>query len=284
MIHYTEVTFIIEPHVEAIAEALMADLEGIGYDGFTYTDTGFLAYISKENFKPEAIAKLEMLKFFANQYRITYNWKYLQDRDWNKTWEQSFTPIVVDNKIAVRAGFHAPIPGIIYDIIIDPKMSFGTGHHATTVLMLRSILEQASSFKGKQVLDMGCGTGILGIMAAKVGARQVLGIDIDQWAYNNAMQNIRTNHKRNINIKIGNVSRLQEEEPFDIILANINRNILLNDMPCYVEHLNPQGMLIMSGFYEQDMPMIREKAEALGLRFEKYYEEKQWVAVIFYKN
>lgn len=284
MTHYTEVNFTIEPHVEAIAEALMSALEGIGYDGFAYSDTGFLAYIPTKQFDPEAIAKLELLEFFSDRYRITYNWKGLKDQDWNKTWEKSFTPIIVDCRIVVRAGFHDRIPGMKYDIVIDPKMSFGTGHHATTVLMLRAILQHASSFKDQRVLDMGCGTGILGIMASKAGAREVVGIDIDQWAYNNAMQNIRTNHRKCMRIKIGDASRLQQEVPFDIILANINRNILLNDMPRYVECLNPEGLLILSGFYEQDLPMIREKAESLGLRYHKYYEEKQWVAVMFYKN
>ena len=163
-------------------------------------------------------------------------------------------------------------------------MSFGTGHHSTTALMLRTILDYKEKIQGKRVLDMGCGTGILSIMAAKVGAREVTGIDIDEWAFNNAMENIGNNHLDNICIKIGDAGLLKAEAGFDIILANINRNILLNDMAHYAGKLLPDGYLIMSGFYEKDLPMIREKAESLGLLYKNYREEKQWVAASFYKN
>lgn len=282
--NYTEVSFTIEPFEEAIVDALIGELGNIGYDGFSYTDQGFMAYIPCKEFNQEAIAGLQLLQYFSERYRITTSIQEIKDQDWNKVWEENFTPILVDNRILVRAGFHEPIPGIEYEIIIEPKMSFGTGHHSTTALMLRTILESARSMKDKRVLDMGCGTGILSIMAAKVGAREITGIDIDEWAYNNAMENIRNNSLSNITIRIGDASLLQDEQPFDVVLANINRNILLNDMEHYTAKLNPQGHLIMSGFYLQDLPMIREKAESLGLSFETYHEDKQWVAASFYKN
>lgn len=281
---YTEIKFSINPYEEAVADALIAELSNIGYDGFSYDDNGFTAYINKEQYNAEAIENLEILKYFSNLYRISTATQDIEDRDWNKVWEENFTPITVDNRIQVRAGFHQPVPGIEYDIIIEPKMSFGTGHHATTALMLRTILEQKADIQDKRILDMGCGTGILSIMASKTGAREITGIDIDEWAYNNAMENLRNNQIDNISIKIGDASLLAAEQPFDVILANINRNILLNDMPYYNACLKPDGLLIMSGFYEHDLPMIREKAESLGLEYRSYHEEKQWVAAVFYKK
>lgn len=281
---YTEVNFIIEPFSEAVCDALIAELGTIGYDGFSYTDKGFSAYIPAKNFNRQAISNLQLIVFFSENYRISFTEQEIADQDWNKTWEDNFSPIVVDNRIQVRAGFHTPIPDIEYEIIIEPKMSFGTGHHSTTVLMLRTILKRANEIKGKRVLDMGCGTGILSIMAAKAGAREVTGIDIDDWAFNNAMENISNNQLNNITIKIGDASLLDKENNFDMILANINRNILLNDMEQYIQKLSPDGYLIMSGFYLQDLPLIQEKASSLSLNFKEYDEEKQWVAATFYKN
>lgn len=280
----TEVTFIIEPYSEDISDLLMAALGNIGYDGFAYTENGFQAYIPVKNFNVEAIEQLDILSFLTENYHITYTYQEIAAQDWNKVWEENFTPIVVDNRILVRAGFHQPIPGIEYEIIIEPKMSFGTGHHSTTALMLASILDQKEQIEGKRVLDMGCGTGILSIMAAKTGAKEITGIDIDEWAYNNAMENMKNNGINQVSIRIGDAGLLAGESPFDIILANINRNILLNDMHHYTSRLNPGGYLMMSGFYLQDLPMIREKAESLGLQYISYKEDKNWVAVTFYKN
>ncbi len=281
---YTEIKFSINPYEEAVADALIAGLSDIGYDGFSYNDDGFTAYINKERYNAKAIEELEIRKYFSELYRISVSTQEIEDQDWNKVWEENFTPIVVDNRILVRAGFHQPIPGISYEIIIEPKMSFGTGHHATTALMLHAILEHAPEIQNKRVLDMGCGTGILSIMASKVKAREVVGIDIDEWAYNNAMENLQNNHTNNISIKIGNASLLTAEQPFNVILANINRNILLNDMEHYNACLLPDGLLIMSGFYEKDLPMIRKKAESLGIQFISYQKKEQWVASVFHKK
>lgn len=279
-----ELTFTITPYAEAVADALMAELGTIGYDGFSYTDTGFSAYIPVSDYRAEAVDNLDVLVYFSDLYRIDRTVREIEDRDWNKEWEANFTPIVVDDRIQVRAGFHERLPGIEYDIVIEPKMSFGTGHHATTALMLRMILAHAADLRGKRVLDMGCGTGILGIMALKVGAREVVGIDIDDWAYRNAMENFRNNGVSGATVRIGDASLLAGEVPFSVILANINRNILLADMEHYVDRLLPQGILVMSGFYEQDLPMIREKAESLGLTYRGHCEENRWVAACFYKK
>lgn len=282
--NYIEVNFTVNPYSEDVCDAIISELGGIGYNSFSNTEHGFQAYIPSPEFSRQALENLEIIQFFSDNYKITYTFQEIEDQDWNKLWEDNFTPIVVDNRILVRAGFHETIPGIEHEIIIEPKMSFGTGHHSTTALMLGTILDHQDRIKGKRVLDMGCGTGILSIMAAKTGASGIVGIDIDEWAFNNAMENMKNNQIHNITIRIGDASLLKNEQSFDIILANINRNILLSDMHYYTERLCPQGYLIMSGFYLQDLPMIREKAESLGLSYEGYKEDKNWVAATFYKN
>ena len=187
---YTELTFHISPYVEDIADAIIAELGDLGYDSFSYSDNGFKAYIPSKNFDEEQVKSLEILSFFQALYTITWEKTEIENQDWNKIWEENFTPILVQDQILVRAGFHPTLENIEHEIIIDPKMSFGTGHHATTALMLETILDMKPNFSGKKVLDMGCGTGILSIMAAQTGAQSVTGIDIDEWAYNNAMENI----------------------------------------------------------------------------------------------
>ncbi len=281
---FTEVTFHISPFSEDIADALIGELGSVRYDGFAYTEDGFKAYIGTPDFREEVINRLALFQLLPEEYRISWEKAEIADQDWNKEWEEHFTPIVVKNQILVRAGFHAPRPEIPYEIIIEPKMSFGTGHHSTTALMLEMILDSAAEIKGKEVLDMGCGTGILSIMAAKAGAAHITGIDIDEWSFHNAMENIRNNGLENISIKIGDAGLLAEEKGFDFILANINRNILLEDMHHYIQHLTPGGYLIMSGFYTQDLPLIRQKAEGYGLRFQGEKTENNWVAASFYKQ
>ncbi|MCR9012935.1 50S ribosomal protein L11 methyltransferase [Gabonibacter chumensis] len=282
--YYTEVHFYITPYSEDITDALISELGHLGYDSFSYTDEGFKAYIPSKQYDKNAISQMEILPFFEQEYQIKWETTQVENQDWNKVWEENFTPIIVKDRILVRAGFHASIPGIEHEIIIDPKMSFGTGHHATTALMLETILEIKPEIKNKKVLDMGCGTGILSIMAAQSGATEVTGIDIDEWAYNNAVENLKTNRiSNNVRIKIGDANLLQEQQNYDIILANINRNILLNDMHRYTSVLNENGYLIMSGFYLQDLPKIQEEAENLGLRFKSHNVKENWAVVIFNK-
>ena len=173
--NYIEVTFDITPYEEAVADALISELGTIGYDGFSYTDQGFTAYIPAKDYNAQAITRLEIFDFFTRNYRIETSVQEIEDQDWNKVWEENFTPIVVDDRILVRAGFHAPVPGIEYEILIEPKMSFGTGHHSTTALMLRTILDNKERITGKRVLDMGCGTGILSIPCGRLGVGQRAG-------------------------------------------------------------------------------------------------------------
>lgn len=281
---YIAVNFKIAPFSEDIADALMAGLGDLGYDGFEYTETGFTAYVPARDYREGAWQELPSFRLLSGNYAITAACETIADRDWNKEWESRFTPIVVNDKILVRAGFHDTIPGIPYEIIIEPKRSFGTGHHATTALMLGTLLDFTAELKGKQVLDMGCGTGILSIMAAKAGAAHVTGIDIDEWAFANATENIRSNRINSAEIKIGDAGLLTGEEKFDFILANINRNILLADMHRYTPCLAAHGFLILSGFYMQDLPMIRKEAERSGLSYRQHKTEENWVAVTFYKK
>lgn len=276
---YTELTFHISPYVEDIADAIIAELGDLGYDSFSYSDDGFKAYIPSKNFDEEQVKSLEILSFFQALYTITWKKTEIENQDWNKIWEENFTPILVQDRILVRAGFHPTIENIEHEIIIDPKMSFGTGHHATTALMLETILDMKTDFSGKKVLDMGCGTGILSIMAAQTGAQSVTGIDIDEWAYNNALENIRLNNTNDIMVALGGAEQIPAFGTFDIVFANINRNILLNDIRHYNECMKPGAFLYMSGFYVQDIPVIEEECKRNGLALLSHTEKNNWAAV-----
>ena len=276
---YTELTFHISPYVEDIADAIIAELGDLGYDSFSYSDDGFKAYIPSKNFNEEQVKSLEILSFFQSLYTITWEKVEIENQDWNKIWEENFTPILVQDRILVRAGFHPTIENIEHEIIIDPKMSFGTGHHATTALMLETILDMKPNFSGKKVLDMGCGTGILSIMAVQAGAQSVTGIDIDEWAYNNALENIRLNNTNDIQVALGGAEQIPAFGTFDIVFANINRNILLNDIRHYSECMKPGAFLYMSGFYVQDIPAIEEECKHNGLALLSHTEKNNWAAV-----
>ena len=281
---YTEITFHLTPYSEEAAEIITASLGEAGFDSFSYTDDGLKGYIPSAQFQPEVLTALHALPLFSDRGSLRWEVEEIENQDWNKRWEESFSPIRVGNRIVVRAGFHAPEEGIEYDIVIDPKMSFGTGHHATTALMLETILDLQPHFKGITVLDMGCGTAILSIMAIKAGAKQVTGIDIDEWAYHNAFENLATNRIDGVDILIGDAGLL-EASPlhYDVILANINRNILLEDMPRYTSVLKEGGLLIMSGFYLSDLPMIQERAAGLGLTLHSHKTREEWTVAIFNK-
>jgi ribosomal protein L11 methyltransferase len=199
----------------------------------------------------------------------------IEQENWNATWEQNFNPILVGGVCAVRAPFHEKTE-VAYDIVIEPKMSFGTGHHETTHMMLQHILDH--DFWGKAVLDMGSGTGVLAILAEKKGAKAVDAVDFDNWCYLNALENVERNNCKNIRVYEGDAALLKGKK-YDIILANINRNILLEDLPHYVKCLNTNGLLFLSGFYKEDIIAISAKCGELGLKFEKNLEKNNWVAV-----
>ncbi|QHL87746.1 50S ribosomal protein L11 methyltransferase [Nibribacter ruber] len=274
---YIEVTFTSSPDYTDI---LIAELGELGYDTFQETENGFQAYAPEDQFSEEALQEVVERYSFAGSF--PYEVKRIAKQNWNEEWEKNFEPLFIANQVSVRADFHPKPEGVQYDVVITPKMSFGTGHHETTTLMIENQL--TLSHVGKRVLDMGCGTGILAIMAEQLGARQVLGVDIEDWTVENAQENAERNHCQTLEVRLGDASVLAGEAPFDMILANINRNVLLEDMPGYSNLLQPQGPLVLSGFYTEDLPLLQEKAAACGLTFETSRSKNNWVSAIFRKN
>jgi len=268
---YIEYTFTVAP-VQPTTDILIAQLGEIGFESFVENEKGMLAYIQKTAWKESMINKVDILKNDA--FTIEYVIKEIEQENWNATWEENFKPIQVGDACVVRAPFH-DAPKVDYDIVIEPKMSFGTGHHETTFMMLTHILQ--NNFTGKSVLDMGSGTGVLAILAAMKNAAPVEAIDIDHWCFLNAKENVERNGFPNIKVLEGDASLL-EGKKFDVIIANINRNILLTDIPTYAECLNAEGSLYLSGFYQEDLNMITEKCEENSLKFEKNLEKNNWVA------
>lgn len=278
--NYLEFQFSVSPNNEINADILSAMLGEIGFESFVSTDKGIDAYIQTSLYDENNVK--EVIENFPMEASISFTSNEVIAQNWNEEWEKHyFQPIIIEQKCVIHSSFHKDIPQTEYDILIDPKMSFGTGHHETTSLMLTFLLEEELS--NKSFLDMGCGTAVLAILASKKGANPITAIDIDEWATDNANENIRLNETNNIKILLGDASLLQNENNFDIIFANINRNILLNDMHNYVAKLNDNGHLFMSGFYKQDIPVIEEKANRLGLKLIDFKERNNWVAVKFAK-
>ncbi|MDT0622243.1 50S ribosomal protein L11 methyltransferase [Croceitalea vernalis] len=268
---YLEFQFSIAP-LQPASDIIIAELSEIGFESFVENESGLTAYISESKFDEGELNAIHILS--SDEFAIEWTSKSVAQQNWNEEWEKSFNPIVVDERCMVRAPFHQK-SNVDYDIIIEPKMSFGTGHHETTHMMLSHILD--NDFKNKKVLDMGCGTGVLAILAEMRGATHLEAIDIDNWCYLNAIENADRNNCKKIEVFEGN-SNLLLGKKYDIILANINRNILLEDIPIYASSLNSKGLLFLSGFYSSDLDMISEKCKAFNLRFEKNYEKNNWVA------
>lgn len=281
MIDYIELNCFITPYKEEIADILVSELCELDFESFDTESEYVKAYIQENKFDMKKIEDSTIINHIKQEYDIKFSVQKIESKDWNAEWEANFQPIVIKDIVCVRGGFHPKNLDCKYDVVINPKMSFGTGHHSTTALMLEHISETVK--QGSKVLDMGCGTSLLGIFASICGAKEIVGIDIDEWAYNNSIENLELNSITNMKLMLGDAERLKELDSFDIILANINRNILLNDMHYYISHLETGGFLIMSGFYTQDLKMIREKAESLGLKYLEHKEDNNWVAVKFIK-
>lgn len=272
--NYLEFNFKIEP-LEPGAEILIAELGYLGFESFVEEEDGITAYIPVEEYEDDLLTGVHILQ--SDEVEITYSKNEIEKVNWNEEWEKNFTPIVVDDKCSVRATFH-PSADTEFEIVIDPKMSFGTGHHATTHMMIQHLLK--NDVVDKNVLDMGCGTGVLAILASMKGAHFVDAIDIDNWCFQNSLENVKRNNCDNISVEEGGAELLKDRK-YHIILANINRNILLKDLPVYVESLEKEGSLFLSGFYTEDLTTIRDAAEKQGLKYKGHFEKQNWVAVKF---
>lgn len=272
---FIQVAFTIEPAEEYICDILAADLGNINFDSFVFTETGMEAYVSSAQF--DEVKLKELLADFAFEANIQYVVTPIETKNWNEEWEKHyFEPIVIGNECVIHSSFHKNIPAAKYDIVIDPKMSFGTGHHETTSLMIGELLK--IELEGKTVLDMGCGTSVLAILASQRGAKKIVAIDIDTWCVENSIENIALNKVENIEVLLGGAELLKDMQ-FDIILANINRNILLADMAKYAACLSSGGELYMSGFYEEDIHLIEAEAFNHNLQLNDFTKKNNWVAV-----
>lgn len=261
--------------LQPAVEILIAELGYAGFESFVETEEGVTAYIQKEEWYDTILENVQILK--SDEFKISYTFEDIEQVNWNAEWEKNFNPIIVDDQCSVRAPFHEK-PDTKFDIVIEPKMSFGTGHHETTHMMIQHILK--NDMDDKSVLDMGCGTGVLAILAAMKGAKPVDAIDIDNWCYINSLENVERNGALDITVQEGDASLL-ENKTYDIIIANINRNILLKDMKVYKKCLNQGGHLFLSGFYDNDIPLITEEANTLNLNLKHQIERNNWVSMHF---
>lgn len=276
---YIELKCIISnSNISEISEILIAELNEVGFESYTEIQNGINAYIPQNIFDNEKIKNLQINSF--PDCTIEYSWQIIKAQNWNAIWESNFEPISIENECFVRAPFHQKQNQFTYDIIIEPKMSFGTGHHETTSLMLKAMLSM--DFNDRIVLDMGCGTGVLAILASLKKAKNIIAIDIDEWAFENTIENIARNNCHNIEVFKGDAA-LINQKLFDIILANINRNILLEDIKHYSKTLKRNGILLLSGIYENDLDVIKKEAENQHLKFEMYDSKNNWVAARFIK-
>lgn len=279
---YLEFTFQTTPCTEVVNDVLSAVLAEAGFESFVEQTDGINAYIQKALYN-ESTLKEALAEFPLPDVNIEYNYTEAEDRNWNEEWEKNFfQPIVIDNRCVIHSTFHKDVPQAEYDIVINPQMAFGTGHHETTSLIISELLD--SDLQEKSLLDMGCGTSILAILARMRGATPCTAIDIDEWCVRNSLENIELNRVDNIDVFQGDASSLKDKGPFDIIIANINRNILLNDMKHYVSRMNQGGSLLMSGFYANDIPAIQAEAENNGLHLIHHCEKNQWAVVLFRKE
>ena len=274
--YYTRLQVVCDP---GFSEILMAEVAEAGFDTFMETEKGFEAYAEEERFDQEYLLALQ------EKYRHVNPLLFFQDKiqkqNWNEEWEKNVEPIIVDDQCLIRAEFHKIEKKYPYEIIITPKMSFGTGHHQTTYLMIKGQLSMEHA--QKKVMDAGCGTAILSIMASKLGASQIDAFDIDEWSVLNGKENAEKNHVQNLSIQQGKINEVQLQAPYDIILANINKNILISEMHHYARHLIAGGLILFSGFYIHDIVDLLEAAQAFGLQEVNRDEKEGWATLLMKK-
>jgi ribosomal protein L11 methyltransferase len=262
------------------SEILMAEIANAGFETFLETGNGFEAYVELERFDKG------LLESVFDRYKeltsITFNTEQIQKQNWNEQWEKSYHPIIVEEKFLIRASFHEPDPRYPLEVIITPKMSFGTGHHQTTYLMVKNQLE--IDHKGKRVMDAGCGTAILSVVACKLGAAEVEAFDIDEWSITNGNENLQVNGCANIHIQRGKISEIILRGSFDIILANINKNILIAEIGRYEKFLKKGGLLLLSGFYVEDVDDLVSEGKKNNLSEMKRTDRENWAALLLQKN
>jgi len=276
--NYIELKIKLTPNSDINRDVISGLLAEIGFESFVESDNGLNAYVAEKSFSEDAVE--DALKNFPLPgVAVQYETEQIESRNWNEEWEKNFFQlIIIQNQVIIHSSFHKDIPSLPFNIVIDPKMAFGTGHHSTTSMMVSYLLEQ--DLKGKSLLDMGCGTAVLAILAHKKGAKPVVAIDNDNWAYENALENIRINKVSGIQVCSGDANLLGKER-YDFIFANINRNILLNDIPTYAACMNPGASLFMSGFYEEDLVVISDACRKQSLKPVDYKKDNNWVAAQF---
>ncbi len=268
---YIQYSFTISPP-EPGSDILIALLADLGFESFTQNETGVEAYIQEEFDNEDLVKELTF-----DDFSFSYVRTVIPKTNWNEEWEKSFQPVYVDDLVCIRAHFHPKSESAKHDIIITPKMSFGTGHHDTTWLVSKTMF--SIDFKNKSVLDMGCGTGILAILAKQLGAIKVLGIDIDDWSIENSTENATINNASDIVFKKGDASLLPKQETFDVILANINKNVLKKDLPAYFTALKKEGYLLLSGFFTADVDELKQLAQLIGFIFIESYNKNEWAVI-----
>ena len=273
---YVGYTFKVEPK-EPGTEILIAQLGFENFESFVETEDGVQAYIQEEDWNEHILNDIQILN--SDEFKISYEEEVIEQVNWNSEWEKNFEQIQVDNKVSIRAPFHEN-PGMEYDIVIEPKMSFGTGHHETTHMMIQQLLDM--DLLGKKTLDMGCGTGILAIFAEMRGAQPIDAIDIDNWCYQNTVENVERNNCKHISSFEGDAALLHGKS-YDVIIANINRNILLNDMETYMNCLNDGGVILFSGFYKEDIPIMDKEVCKYGLKLDRTIERNNWISLRYLK-
>jgi ribosomal protein L11 methyltransferase len=277
---YYKIEIEITPFEEWLRDVLMAQLAETGFESFTETTTGMEAFIPVAAFHEADVFNL--LKTYEENFSFRVSKELIKSQNWNEVWEKNyFKPLVVGGECLVRAPFHKDFPQCKYEIVIEPNMAFGTGNHETTSMMLEAILKE--NLTGKKVLDMGCGTGILGILASMKGAAEITAIDINEWSVKGTHENAAFNHIKNLRVKKGDAVLLGDEK-YDFIFANIHKNVLMNDLPLYSKCLKPNGKLFISGFYTEDIPELKAKAKEVGLKDDGFTTKNNWVAGFYTKT